>query len=72
MKKGRVLAIIALIVLFITACSDSNIYREYKALCKVDGVYFTSLQEAVDYATASNSSPQKAALKSRTSRRSLP
>ena len=56
MKKGRVLAIIALIVLFITACSDSNIYREYKALCKVDGVYFTSLQEAVDYATASNSS----------------
>ena len=51
MKKGRVLAIIALIVLFITACSDSNIYREYKALCKVDGVYFTSLQEAVDYAT---------------------
>ena len=56
MKKTRILLLVALILLFASSCSDSNIYREYKAICKSDGVYFTSLQEAVDYISTSNSS----------------
>ena len=56
MKKIKTFAILLLIILFVSSCTDSNIYREYKAICKADGVYFTSLQEAVDYVTAANSS----------------
>ncbi len=56
MKKIKILAFLLLIIFFVSSCTDSNIYREYKAICKTDGVYFTSLQEAVDYVAAVNSS----------------
>ena len=52
MKKIMLSVLLVFIVFFISSCSDSNIYREYKAICETDGVYFTSLQEAVDYVSA--------------------
>ena len=55
MKKIMLSVLLVFIVFFISSCSYSNIYREYKAICETDGVYFTSLQEAVDYVSASNS-----------------
>lgn len=56
MKKTRLVVAILCALLLIVSCSDNNVFRIDRAICKVNGKGYASLQEAVNEVVRSNKS----------------